>query len=190
MYNAKSAAASLRGRQNRAEGALFEELIEKSCKYYADKGIAYIEKTPEPFKVTRSLGNGRFEGYFAKQAQPDFKGTVLMRGSCSTETLSILDLKPIGRSIVFDAKATNTGKIPIAALSDEQRRALITHKALGAIAEVYMSFGFKRFYRLPIDVFLKAKEYNGHQYWTAAEIEKIYNPVEYKGGILRLFTEL
>jgi recombination protein U len=189
MYNAKSAAASLRGRQNRAEGEAFEQLIIRSCEYYRDKGIAFIEKTPEPFKVTRSLGNGRFEGHFAKQAQPDFKGTVLMRGSCSTKALSIWDLKPIGRSIVFDAKATNTDKIPIAALSDEQRGALITHKALGAIAEVYMSFSFKRFYRLPIDVFLKAKEYNGHLYWTADEIERIYNPIEFKSGILRLFTE-
>lgn len=181
MYNAKSAAASLRGRQNRAEGEAFEQLIIRSCEYYRDKGIAFIEKTPEPFKVTRSLGSGRFEGHFAKQAQPDFKGTVLVMlpGHCEF----------YGRCIVFDAKATNTDKIPIAALSDEQRRALITHKALGAIAEVYMSFSFKKFYRLPIDVFLNAKEYNGHLYWTADEIERIYNPIEFKGGILRLFTE-
>ena len=184
MYNAKSAAASIRGAQNRAEGQLFEQLIERSCDYYRTKGIAYIEKTPEPFKVTRSLGNGRFEGHFAKQAQPDFKGTVLMRVASPAGLVP-----PIGRSIVFDAKATMTDKIPITALSVEQRVSLQTHKRLGAVAEVWLAYRFKQFYRMPIDVFLKAKEYNGHQYWTAAEIEKIYNPITLKGGILQLFTE-
>jgi len=182
MYNAKSAAASLRGAQNRAEGALFEELIEKSCKYYADKGIAYIEKTPEPFRITKSLGKGQFQGHFTKQAQPDFKGTVriMVPGRCDY----------YGRSMVFDAKVTRTDRIPISVLSEEQRNALLLHKRLGAVSGVLMSFSFRKFYYLPIDVFLKAKEHNGHQYWTAAEIEKIYNPVEYKGGILKIFTEL
>lgn len=181
MYNAKSAAASLRGAQNRAEGALFEELIEKSCKYYADKGIAYIEKTPEPFKVTKALGKGQFQGHFTKQAQPDFKGTVciMVPGRCDY----------YGRSMVFDAKATSTDRIPTSVLSDEQRESLLLHKRLGALSGVLMSFSFQKFYCLPIDVFLKAKEYNGHLYWTAAEIEKMFNPVSFTGGILRLFTE-
>lgn len=182
MYNAKNAAASLRGRQNRAEGEAFEQLIIRSCEYYRDKGIAFIEKTPEPFKVTRSLGNGRFEGHFAKQAQPDFKGT-------RRAYINAYIARQYGVSVVFDAKATSTDRIPISALSDEQRDALLLHKRLGAESGVLMSFGFKRFYRLPIDVFLNAKDYNGHLYWTADEIERIYNPIEFKGGILRLFTE-
>ena len=189
MYNAKSAAASIRGTQNRAEGELFEQLIEKSCKYYADKGIAYIEKTPEPFKVTKSLGKGQFQGHFTKQAQPDFKGTVKVWAAQPKNDVQEEDFKPFGKSVVFDAKATSTDKIPISALSEEQRESLLLHHRLGAVSGVLMSFSFQKFYYLPIDVFLKAKEYNGHQYWTVAEIERIFNPVSFTGGILRLFTE-
>ncbi len=42
--------ASVRGRQNKADGALFEQMIEAACRKYRQIGIAEIEKTPEAMK--------------------------------------------------------------------------------------------------------------------------------------------
>lgn len=157
MYNPESAAASRCGRQNRSEGAEFEKLIERSCEIYRAKGLAYIEKTPEPFRVISAPNaRGQFIGYYEKQAQPDFKGTLLH-----------------GQSVVFDAKATSTDRIPMSALSDEQVKSLETHNAMGALAAVLMSYGFKRFYFMPYSLFMSAKELNGHKYWTADECGEI-----------------
>ena len=36
---------------NNAQGRYFEKFIEGGCIYYREKGIAVIEKVPEPFKV-------------------------------------------------------------------------------------------------------------------------------------------
>ena len=171
MYNAKSARASIRGRQNRNEGALFEEIISDSCDYYRERGIAVIEKTPEPFRVTRSLGKGQFQGHFTSQAQPDFKGVV--RGEC----------------IVFDAKATTTGKIPITALTEAQKKGLLAYQRCGAIAGVLMCFNFRQYAWLEIGTFLTAKQVNGHQYWTYEEATAWGEDIEYKGNRLKLFNE-
>ena len=137
--------ASLRGRNNRNTGELFEDII-----------IPDIEKTPEPFKITsKASNNGRFTGFFEKQAQPDFKGTL--KG---------------GRSIVFDAKATMTDRIPLSALSDEQKKHLQLHHALGAVSGVMISYSFNGFYFLCIDTFLNAKTINGHMYWLEEETQE------------------
>ena len=44
----KTKARSMAGARSRAEGAAFENLINSACEYYRTKGIADIEKTPEP----------------------------------------------------------------------------------------------------------------------------------------------
>ena len=181
MYNAKSAAASLRGRQNRAEGEAFENLIINSCEYYRGKGIAVIDKTPEPFRVTRSLNKGQFQGHFTSQAQPDFKGAVLVMlpGHCDF----------YGRCIVFDAKATTTDRIPITALTETQRKDLLAYQRCGAVAGVLMCFNFQKFAWLEIDTFLTAKQVNGHQYWTHEEAIAWGEDIKYKGNRLILFNE-
>lgn len=168
-YNKKLALASRRGRINRAEGAEFEKLIEISCEYYKEKGLAYIEKTPEPFRVTRKLDKGQFIGHFTKQAQPDFKGTL--KG---------------GKAIVFDAKCTMTDSIQITKLSDEQHYSLKRHDTLGALAGVLLCFSFKTFVWLPIFTFENAKHYNGHQYWTAYEALKYGLEIRFTGSMLGL----
>lgn len=166
-YNYKSAKNALRGRQNRAEGNAFEEIIERSCAYYREKGIAHIEKTPEPFKVIGAPNNrGQFAGYFTKQAQPDFKG-VLHGGRC----------------IVFDAKCTSTDKIPTSALTDTQRDTLTQYKQLGAESGVLMCFKFAAYYYLPIDTFLNAKELNGHQWWTIQDCIRQTLPLPYNNKV-------
>lgn len=168
-YNQQAAIRSFKGSQNRAEGIAFEKLIETASAIYADKGVAYIEKTPEPFQVTRSLKNGRFEGYFKKQAQPDFKGTLKS-----------------GQSIVFDAKATETEKIPVSALSDEQVKSLTLHKKLGAETGVLLRFGVSGFAWIPFETFMNAKEINGHKHWTKEEAEPY--AVNYRNGYLDYLT--
>lgn len=154
MYNQKTATAALRGAQNRNSGNYFEQIIEAACTQYLRLGIARIEKTPEPFQVTQQLSGGKFSGYFKSQAQPDFKGCLSG-----------------GRTIVFDAKHTDTAKIELSRLTDEQIKALEDYEKLGAFAAVLISFGFRRFALIPYGVFMNAKKENGHKYWTADEAE-------------------
>lgn len=157
--------ASRRGQLNRAEGAEFEKLIERSCEYYREKGIALIEKTPEPIRILTKVDNhGTFKACFTKQAQPDFKGTL--KG---------------GKAIVFDAKCTMTDKIPISALSDEQVKCLTMHENLGAISGVLMTFGFKAYAFMTVYRFLSAKEIVGHKHWTAYEAIIHGQPVRFTG---------
>lgn len=44
-----------RNRQSNDQGRLFENLIDQACLYYKNKGIAMIEKTPEPFRVKKLI---------------------------------------------------------------------------------------------------------------------------------------
>ena len=79
----------LLGKIAKARGKQFESRIDDSFAYYAQKGFAIIEKTPEPMHPTKNLGNGKFIAYYEKQAQPDYKGTI--KG---------------GRTVMFEAKFT------------------------------------------------------------------------------------
>ena len=42
--------AQSRGKQARVAGGYFENIISASCDYYLSRGLAKIEKTPEPMK--------------------------------------------------------------------------------------------------------------------------------------------
>ena len=87
---------SLSGSRSRASGEYFEGMISAACRFYEEKGISVIEKTPEPMKVLKPYDRkrGQFICCFAKQAQPDFKG-VLMDATM----------------VLFDAKHTDKEKI-------------------------------------------------------------------------------
>lgn len=76
MSTAKDPRRQLLGKIAKARGAQFEQRLGESFAYYAQRGYAIIEKTPEPMHPTKSLGNGKFIAYYEKQAQPDYKGTV------------------------------------------------------------------------------------------------------------------
>lgn len=155
-YDRKAALNAMRGAQNKRSGDLFEKLVEEACAVYRSAGIALIEKTPEPFRVTKRLSDGRFEGHFAAQAQPDFKGTLRD-----------------GQSIVFDAKHTDGDKIALSRLSDTQRDDLLCHDSFGAAAGVLMGFGTFHtiFAWIPIKIFLDAKKENGHLYWSVEDVK-------------------
>lgn len=66
-------------------GSYFEAMISGSCDYYLDRGLAKIEKTPEPMKPLGPKNyKGQFLACYTKQAQPDYKGTLKGgRPSCS-----------------------------------------------------------------------------------------------------------
>ena len=167
-YNRKSAQASYRGKMNRKEGDGFEKMITDACEYYRNRGIADIEKTPEPFRVIGRTNSGsKFIGYFESKAQPDFKGTL--KG---------------GKSIVFDAKATTTEKIAVSVLSEEQKKHLVLHQKLGALSGVMVAYNFKHYFFIPIDKFLNAKEINGHAHWTPLEAELVGTYIRHTGTML------
>ena len=44
--------------RNNAQGHFFEGYINAACGYYRDKGVAIVEKIPEPFKTTSTGRDG------------------------------------------------------------------------------------------------------------------------------------
>lgn len=164
------------GRRNRELGEQLEEYIKAACELYRLYHLAEVEKTPEPVKVMGAkhrLSNGAFgfEGVFTAQAQPDFKGTL--KG---------------GRSVVFEAKASESGQIRQTVVTPEQARALTSHAALGAAAFVLVSLSLRDFYRVPWSVWTDMKSLYGHKYMSATELEDYR--VSFKNGFLRIFDNL
>ena len=133
---------SLQNKKNRSDGAYFENIINNSCDWYKKRGIAFIEKTPEPMHVVRPFQTGGFMAFFEKQAQPDYKGTI--KG---------------GLSVVFEAKYTSKDKIEYKRLTDTQLNSLYLHYNLGAIAFILVYMGLQDFYKVPFDVWYNMKKY-------------------------------
>ena len=144
------------GKVNRELGKVFEEQVETICKIYEMNKLARIEKTPEPMKILKHIEDGRFETVFEKSAQPDFKGTV--KG---------------GRSVVFDAKFTESDRIRYQALSDYQRETLLKYNELGAMAFVLVGFSNGRIYRIDINDWNNMKENFGRFYIKQKELEDL-----------------
>lgn len=156
-----------RGAQNRAAGMQFEEQIKAACAWYERAGAASIEKTPEPTKqLTKMDGYGRFSACYEKRAQPDFKGTLAG-----------------GRSVVFEAKYTSSGKMKDSAVTQEQERALNRHEKLGAVCFVLVAFGLADVYRVPWKVWRTMKEEYGRKYIMKTDVERYR--VRWSRGIMR-----
>lgn len=154
------------GRRNKFAGNHFETIIESASVYYKTRGVAVIKKTPEPMKPIKDLGQGKFVAYYEKKAQPDFKGTL--KG---------------GRTVIFDAKHTDTDRIQRSVISDEQEKDLDAHEELGALCFVLVSFGFQQFYRIPWQTFKAMKQIYGRMYAKPEELEKF--KIHYTGGVLK-----
>ena len=153
-------------RINNAQGHHFENAIKAGCYYYENNGLAVIEQTPEPFRVTKTNRDGSFSGRFTANAQPDFKGVLAG-----------------GRAIVFEAKYTRTDKMKKSAVTDTQMRALDKYHELGAKAGVCIGiqdvFAF-----IPYTKWRDMKEIYGRQYLKVEDIEKYR--IKFSGGILFL----
>lgn len=112
------------GAKNRAQGEALEGQVIAACGFYNAVGLAAIDKTPEPMKVLQRLEEGRFICCFQKKAQPDFQGTLSS-----------------GRSVMFDAKSTRTGRIDQDAVSTTQGEYMDAREAMNALCFVLVSFG-------------------------------------------------
>lgn len=127
-----SRARRISGKRSKRNGQNFEKLIERTCEHYRRKGIANINKTPEPLKPLAPLNNGQFRAVYAKKGQPDFLGTIVG-----------------GKSIIMEAKHTNGTNIRFDRISLHQERELEGTHRLGGIAVVLISFSMKNFYSVP-----------------------------------------
>lgn len=75
---------------------------------------------------------GQYRAIFTKKAQPDFTGTLSN-----------------GKSIVFEAKNTDSTNMPFDRINETQESDLAYHSHLGAKCLIIISFNMKRFYAVP-----------------------------------------
>lgn len=164
MEYKKSPINQLRGMRNNAQGHIFEDNVKKACQIYQRDGRAIIDKTPEPFRVTKKHSEGLFTGRFTAPAQPDFQGTIIG-----------------GRSIIFETKYTTADRIQRSTLTTQQMEILENHEKMGAMALVVFGIG-NRFYTMPWSSWRDMKENFGHQYITLIDA----NPwrVKFNGAVL------
>ncbi len=165
----KDPARRRQGAISKAEGKRFEEQLDRSFELYRNLGYAIIEKTPEPMRPVKSLGNGKFIAFFEKKAQPDYKGTI--RG---------------GRTVVFEAKFTAADRMEQSRVSPGQSEYLTAHQTLGAHCYVIAGFGSGRVYCVPWPVWCDMKGRFGRKYVTEADLQEFRVPVAKNGALLVL----
>ncbi len=164
---------SIKGKYSKLAGETFENMIIAACEYYKMHDIAYIEKTPEAFRITgkKSTSHGLvFEGVFTRKAQPDFKGTL--KG---------------GQAICFEAKHTDGDSIAQNRVSDEQMRSLELHSKLGGNAYILISIKMQHFYRVPYNIWQQMKSIYGRKYMKADDLKQFEIKFEY--GILKFLEQ-
>lgn len=158
----------LSGRRSNIAGGMFEGILSAACNYYRDKGAAIIEKTPEPMRPIKPYGDrgrGQYIACFEKQAQPDYKGVL-----CD------------GTAIIFEAKHTDSEKIQESVITRTQRENFDDFQRMGAQCFVMVSMGFRKFYRVPWEVFRDMKVRFGRKYMTEVELEPYL--LKEKGGTI------
>jgi len=143
------------GKAAKAKGKRFEARLDASFEYYRQTGFALIEKTPEPMRPTRSVGNGKFLAYYEKKAQPDYKGVI--KG---------------GREIMFEAKYTSSDRMEQSRVLDSQAEYMTKHEALGARCYVIAGFDSGDVYCIPWRVWSTMKKQFGRKYVTEADLDK------------------
>ena len=167
LTKAKNPNRVVKGRQSKAKGAAFESYIDAALERYKRLGIADIQKTPEPMKPLKSVAGqpGKFIAVFVKQAQADYKG-ILMGG----------------KSIMFEAKHTDTVTMPYGRLSKEQIDNLRSYDKFGAVCFILVSFNFKNFYRVPWIVWRDMKELYGRKHLKESDLQEY--KVKFESGII------
>ncbi len=165
----------LQGKINKAKGEQFENLIIASCYYYDAHNKAFIEKTPEPFRILGKekdrTGKLIFKGVFKKKGQPDFKGTL--NG---------------GTAICFEAKHTDADTIEQSRVTEEQARALHIHTKLGAKTFVIVSIQMQYFYCVPWKVWSNMKDLYGHKHMNKNDLEQYQVP--FQNGVIKFLAPL
>lgn len=142
-------------------GEIFENFINASCIHYDILGEASIEKTPEPMKVIKELGHGKFIASFTKKAQPDYKGVLKS-----------------GRAVIFEAKHTDADRIEQSRLTDVQHENLEKYAKLGAYCFVLVSFKFQTFHSVPWQIWREMKAMFGRKYMTEEDLKPYKVPCQ------------
>lgn len=159
---------SIIGLKSRSNGEYFERMIMAASRFYEDRGIAVIDKTPEAFKVIKPYNRdrGQFICCFTQQAQPDFKGALM-------ESTMVL----------FDAKHTDKGQISRNVVTEEQEECFERYMKMGAMCFLVISLEFEEFYRVPWIVFRDMKKIYGHKYMNREELAPYR--VKYNNGVVK-----
>lgn len=102
-------------------GARLEESAKLVCELYRKRGVAVIDKTPEPIRQLGKMdSHGRFKACYEKKAQPDFKGVHK------------------GVPICFDAKATESERFSLSNILPWQVKYLNDFRKAGGAAFVLL----------------------------------------------------
>lgn len=157
----------LLGALSKAKGKQFETRLDATFAYYDKTGFAAVEKTPEPMKPIKSLGNGRFVACFEKKAQPDYKG--ILKG---------------GREIMFEAKFTSTGRMEQSRVLQGQADYMDKHQRLGARCFVIAGFSTGEVYCIPWPVWSDMKSKFGRKYVTEADLHEYRIQTAWNGTLL------
>ena len=166
---AKDPKRQLLGKIARQKGQYFEQRLDSTFDYYRERGYAEIEKTPEPMKVIKPEGNGRFLACYTKKAQVDYKGTI--KG---------------GRTVMFEAKFTAVDRMEQSRVLQSQQDYMDRHQALGARCFVIAGFSSGMVYCVPWDIWKTMKDHFGRKYVTEADLEKYQVQTAWNGTLLLL----
>lgn len=102
-------------------GKCFEERVKLVCDIYRKRGVAVIDKTPEPIRQLGKMdGHGRFKACYEKKAQPDFKGVYG------------------GMALCFDTKATESDRFSLSNIAPWQAEYLSNFRKAGGAAFVLL----------------------------------------------------
>lgn len=171
IYQTKNTAYKIRGKKARNNGKKFETMIDTTCLAYQKKGLAFIQKTPEPMRVVKNKGKGQFLCVFEKKAQPDYTG-VLKNGT----------------SILMEAKHTDGTNLPFDRINSVQWQALKQHQLYGGETYVLISFGCVSYYLVPFEPLYKLKTQGTKKSVNEKDIETYKIP--YKNGLVDFLNAL
>ena len=151
---AKDPKRQLLGKIARQKGQYFEQRLDSTFDYYRERGYAEIEKTPEPMKVIKPEGNGRFLACYTKKAQVDYKGTI--KG---------------GRTVLVEAEFTATGRVTQDRVSDERAAYGDGHQRRGARCGVVAGFSTGEVYKIPWSDWQNMKTLFGRKYVKETDLQ-------------------
>lgn len=166
---AKDPKRQLLGKIARQKGQYFEQRLDSTFDYYRERGYAEIEKTPEPMKVIKPEGNGRFLACYTKKAQVDYKGTT--KG---------------GRTVLFEAKFTATDRLTQDRVIDKQASYMDRHQRLGARCFVVAGFSTDEVYKIPWDDWRRMKELFGRKYVKETDLQNYRVKTAWNGTLFLL----
>lgn len=135
--------------QKAAEAVYDRKVVNASIKL-SDMVSAKISRNS---KGNIAIGDGKFQGNFAKAAQPDFKGVL-----CG------------GRMIAFEAKHSADDRINQSRVTAEQTTALDSYERAGAMCFVFVSLKMQDFFLIPWIAWKSMNEWAGRKYTTAEEM--------------------